>query len=164
MGHNLHNAIAFDASGNIYITLLLSVSGTGQYANLCKAPVSGMSTLQCHALSPTNFGDYAKHFTIDSNNKLYITGMFFRDLITYWIISSARIDLNTGTTDWQMQYDDSVATAQGMNVDQMVTYLSDDLSILYYGASLTTSENYFYYVNTLNGQLLNSFKENASGK
>ena len=90
--------------------------------------------------------------------------MFFRDLITYWIISSARIDLNTGTTDWQMQYDDSVATAQGMNVNQMVTYLSDDLSILYYGASLTTGENYFYYVNTLNGQLLNSFKENASGK
>lgn len=165
MGYNLHNAIAFDSTTtNLYLTLILSVSGSGQFTNLCKAPVSDLSTLQCHALSPTGFGDYVKQFTIDSNNKLYLTGMFFRDTTTFWVLSSAKINLNTGNSEWQMQYDDSLATTQGMNIDSVVTYLSDDLMTLYYGVSLTTSENYFFYCETTGGTLLNSFKENTSGK
>lgn len=146
--------MSFDSSSTyIYITLLLSVSGSGQYTNLWKAYVSTLTSLECHSLSVTVFGDYVNQFTFDSNNKLYMTGMFFRDLTTFWIISNAKIDITTGTTDWQMQYDDSAATAQGMNIDGVISYLSSDGKTIYYGVSLTTSENYFFYWDTTNGYI-----------
>ena len=47
MGHNIHNALSFDSTNtNLYLTLILSVSGSGQFTNLCRAPVSGLGALE----------------------------------------------------------------------------------------------------------------------
>jgi len=162
MGHNIHNALSFDSTNtNLYLTLILSVSGSGQFTNLCRAPVSGLGALEWHALSPSGFGDYVQSFTFDSSNNVYATGLFWGGFTDFWIISSAKINLSAGTTTWQMKYDDSAATAQGMNIDGAITYLSDDGSRIYYGITLNTNENYFFYADTSNGHLLNSFKHNT---